>query len=46
MIDDQDFSPQILDRADQIIVSPGIKKSSHHIYQDYPDKIISELNFL
>lgn len=45
VMDDQDWDPTLLDTADMIIVSPGIKQS-HGIYQTYRTKIQSELCFL
>lgn len=45
IMDDQDFDNDKLALADIVLVSPGIKQS-HNIYQQYSDKIQSELQFL
>lgn len=45
LMDDQDRNDQELQICQSIVVSPGIKPS-HAIYQKYPEKIISELNFI
>lgn len=44
-MDDQDIDTSILGNAEVILVSPGIKQS-HLIYQNYSQKIQSELQFL
>lgn len=44
-MDDQDIDTTILANAEVILVSPGIKQS-HLIYQNYFQKIQSELQFL
>lgn len=45
LVDDQDCSESILEKANIILVSPGIKQS-HYIYQKYWNIIQSELQFL
>lgn len=45
LMDDQDLDPSILNQAEFVLVSPGIKQS-HVVYQQYWAKIKSELNFL
>lgn len=45
LMDDQDIDFNLLDTCDTILVSPGIKQS-HVIYEKYPSKVQSELNFL
>ncbi len=45
MMDDGDYDEVQLAQAEQILISPGIKLE-HMLYKNYPDKIISELNFI
>jgi hypothetical protein len=44
-MDDQDLDDVVLSQSEVILVSPGIKQS-HHVYQNYKNKIQSELQFL
>ncbi len=45
LMDDADYDIEKLELADKIVASPGIKQD-HKIYQDYNEKVFSELNFL
>jgi len=45
LMDDVDYDIKKLDSANKIIASPGIKQD-HKLYQNYDEKVFSELNFL
>ncbi len=45
LMDDNDFDVEALDKAKYVIVSPWIKPS-HKIYEDYSEKIVSELDIV
>lgn len=45
IMDDEDWNKNILSSCEKIISSPGIKQD-HKLYQNYWNKVFSELNFL
>jgi len=45
LMDDTDWNNEKLNSAEKIICSPGIKQD-HKLYQNYGEKVFSELNFL
>jgi len=45
IMDDQDLDDIVLSQSEVVLVSPWIKQS-HHVYQNYKNKIQSELQFL
>jgi len=45
MMDDLDWDEKFLKFAKKIVCSPGVKQN-HKLYQDYGNKVFSELNFL
>ncbi len=45
LMDDADYDVKKLNSSEKIIVSPGIKQD-HKLYQNYDEKVFSELNFL
>lgn len=45
LYDDNDADNSVLDAADFIVITPGIKPT-HHVFEFYAHKIISELDFV
>lgn len=44
-MDDEDVQIDVVQEADILVLSPGIKLS-HRLYRDHAPKILSELSFL